>query len=89
MSSAEFVTVTCDLCGKQVEHVEKGKRQTKPISYPVYFMYSESDGYTKSPHVSNIDLDICDECRDKVLMVLGYGAYGKYEFEKRWEVGDE
>ena len=63
----------CDLCYKESD-VQK-------IKFPVVFHTEQTEGRSCDPYVSMQDIDMCGECRRKVLSIHGYGAQGLNRYE--------
>ena len=64
--------VTCDLCGR--------RRDCIIIRYPVVFETDQTEGKSCEPYVSYTELDVCPECRRRVLMVRATVAMGCNEY---------
>lgn len=70
---------TCDICKKECE--------VTTIKYPVLFTTSQTDGAYVGNYISYNDIDMCKECQDKAINLIGWGANGfnSYEFRHRLE----
>lgn len=73
--------VKCDLCAKEID-ISKSKF-VSTISYPVIFNTNQTDGYSCDPYISIQELDICEDCRQKVLRIQGTGAMGNNSYKLR------
>ena len=66
----------CDICKKEAAITS--------VNYPVIFHTDQTDGRAQKPYISQEKIDVCDECRKRLLMLDGWGAqgYNKYEFRE-------
>lgn len=58
----------CDLCKKEADIIA--------IKYPVEFLTEQTEGRNCKPYISYQDIDVCEECKSKILVVQGWGAQG-------------
>lgn len=68
MSRKTVTIVKCDICGKE--------ENVRAVKYPVLFTTEQTEGRCCTPYLSYQELDLCDECIDKVVKVKGWGAQG-------------
>lgn len=66
--------VMCDLCGKQNDDVMS-------IKYPVVFLTEQNEGYSCNPYIDMTDIDVCEDCKKRILMVNATGCMGVNEYE--------
>lgn len=67
--SKEIKTIyKCDLCGKETI--------TASITYPVIFHTEQTEGRSVKPYISKQNLDVCNDCCDKICMIDANGAQG-------------
>lgn len=68
----EIVKYKCDCCGKEVkkENIFIG------INYPLIFTTNQTDGVACKPYIQNKNVDLCDDCANKVLKLEASGAMG-------------
>lgn len=66
----------CDICKEKAEHAET-------IKYPVIFYTEQTEGRSTEPYISMENLEVCDECKGKILMVNGWGAQGYNQYKIR------
>lgn len=64
---------TCDVC--------KLNKPVTEIKYPVVFHTDQTEGRATAPYISMQSLDVCEECKPKILMVHGWGAQGYNEYK--------
>lgn len=60
---------TCDVCGAQ-PHL------TQRVNFPVLFHTEQTEGRPVVPYISQQQLDLCDACVGKFLLIHGDGAQG-------------
>lgn len=65
MSRQTVTIVKCDLCGKE--------ENVRHLKYPVLFTTDQTEGRGCTPYISHKELDLCDECIDKVIKITGWG----------------
>ncbi len=58
----------CDVCRKE--------SPVEQISYPVLFTTEQNEGRGVTPYLSLEQLDMCPECKEKVIRLGGNGAQG-------------
>ena len=69
----------CDVCGAQ---------NAKQIELDVIFTTEQTEGRSCKPYLKRNKIDICDECKDKILKggvyihAAGAQGYNKYFFKK-------
>lgn len=71
---------TCDICNKEKPVTE--------IEYPVLFHTEQTEGRTVTPYISKQKLDVCSDCKPKLLVVHGWGAQGYNEYKLTEDNGD-
>lgn len=60
---------TCDLCGKEGD--------TYRVEYPVVFHTDATEGRPCKPHIERRSVDMCIECKAKVLMIQAENSMGQ------------
>lgn len=66
--------VTCDLCGAQGEDVVS-------IKYPVVFLTEQNEGRPCKSYVNISDIDVCPDCKKRILRVNATGCMGFNEYK--------
>ena len=66
--------VTCDLCGAQCDDVVS-------ITYPVVFLTEQTEGHPCKPYIDMTDIDVCQDCKKRILMVNATGCMGFNEYK--------
>lgn len=59
----------CDICGAECE-------TAKRVNYPVVFYTEQTEGRSCKPYISNQNIDVCDNCCEKIIKVSATGAQG-------------
>lgn len=77
MSRQTVTIVKCDLCGKE--------ENVRHLKYPVLFTTDQTEGRGCTPYISHKELDLCDECIDKVIKITGWGAQGYNHYSIKGE----
>lgn len=66
--------ITCDLCGSEDTNCIN-------VNYPVIYTTSKTDGISYKPYIEQVEIDICTDCKNKVLKIMGYGAKWDHVFK--------
>ena len=68
----------CDVCNSQEDIVN--------VEYPVIFHTDQTEGRIREPYISYVKIDLCKECRNKLLRLDAWGAMGHNSYKIReWE----
>ena len=63
----------CDICKKEVSTFTT-------VNYPVIFTTEQDEGRSVTPYVSQERLEICSECKDKLLKLKASGCQGYNQY---------
>ena len=79
MAIEEIVTkiYRCDLCDKEVS----GDVLTQKVTLPVKFLTEQTEGRAVTPYITHGTFDLCNDCLEKAVTVVGQGAQG---YNKYW-----
>lgn len=75
------VYVVCDVCAER-----KAQSEIK-MNYKldVIFTTDTTEGRSCNPYLSNVEMDLCNDCRGKIVKskryLLASGGQGSYEYE--------
>ncbi|RJE47688.1 hypothetical protein A7K50_03305 [Dehalobacter sp. MCB1] len=69
--------ISCDVCKVEI------LTTPKTIKYPVIFHTDQTEGRYSKPYISIENIDICEDCANKILMLDGWGAQGLNEYKIR------
>lgn len=64
----------CDICGKEVESAFR-------INYPVIFTTEQQEGMSCKPYIEQTNLDLCNQCMEKVAKIKAVGAMGNNQYK--------
>ena len=88
------ITYYCDVCGKELKplSIYRGLMKISASdfhqgTYQVIFNTDQNDGHVIAPYVVQQNIEICTECKNKILLgkvLYGSGAqgYNTYHFEE-------
>lgn len=68
----------CDICKKEIT----GARDES--KYPIIFHTEQTEGRGCQPYISHESVDLCEECRGKVIVLHAWGAQGNNRYEIRY-----
>lgn len=78
MSRKTIEICICDLCNKESE--------IKQFKLPVKWLTEQTEGRNVKPYFLEEQLDLCEECLDKVTSLEAWGAQGFKNFKLRKEI---
>ena len=67
------ITHACDLCKRVVPVIK--------IKYPVLFITSQNDGSSTEPYISYENIEVCEECLKKIVLIIGEGCMGNNTYK--------
>jgi len=80
-------TIKCDICESEIEKYRKlengNTAEHKSEDIQVIFVTEQNEGRASKPHLVIQKLDICDKCREHILMgsyVYAEGAQGNNRY---------
>lgn len=82
MSKEVVTTYRCDMCGEAIGHYDKDQNRPR---MPVRFITEQNEGTLTDPYMDYVEIDLCDKCLDRALVIDACGAMGHNDYSWRDE----